>query len=125
LIYTNKSFRARAAVLYREEVSGADAFDFGTALSPTILRDIEAQQTLNVSAHFSVASATVEILVGLFKSTTFIGFRKATLTAESDIKSGAKFISPVEFFDLGGADGYEIRMRAPSSGNASLLAWES
>lgn len=131
--------RADAAAPLRTARSAADALNTpltmpgDLASGVTEARPCLGNHTLYVHGRFSVASATCVVRVNLYRrdpatgSWTFVGLAapgEQTLTASADLRDAASgaYVSTPAVFDLQGANGYMVFMRATSSGTVALHA---
>lgn len=114
-----KEFRAVPA----EVITGATGADSTTATTVIAgrARNSNSNTTVAVSVDFSGAAAdTLVVSCLLFQEGTFLGLQTATATAGAYVDAAGDNLSPLLFFDLGGASQYEIRHAVPSAGNVDL-----
>lgn len=100
-----------------------------TAGADKSIQPTKGNDTLAVSARLSVASATVDVICGLWYvdvagTRTFLGIAGVlTATASSDqVDADSRYVATTMLaFPLDGATHYELRVNAPSSGNVALV----
>lgn len=110
--------------LYRALASAADAVDLSSADNARKLTG--GNPTIAVSCKFATAAQNVDVTVILYhydgSTYTPLGVQTANAVAGS-YTDGTNYFAPTAFFDTCGANAYEVRLGASSSGNVAAFAW--